>query len=207
MGETQALQNLKSRLTEVESILKAHEAMVRFRNLEDGLTQETKNILGQTLNALQSLVSSVGRGRPKGDQVVPLNRAAIALISSHLQGYISEVFAECAMILLDGKVESVECVINQAPTRGNPNPENIKRLFQCIGFPDILENIHWQKMQNKTVRDKLREIVELRNRIVHGTPEAVQKTKVVNLKIFVERFTKHFDKKLEKATRNLAALH
>jgi len=80
----------------------------------------------------------------------------IALLSAHLQGFVKDLYEEAASRVLDGKVSDVPSVIKAANTRGNPNEQNITKLFESIGFPDILDGLKWQRMSNKSLRGKLR---------------------------------------------------
>ena len=190
---SQALQDFQDRLAEVEQLVEAHGAMVRLRKAERLLRdggQELSNI-GRVIDAL---VAAPGPGRPY--QVQALNSAAIALLSGHLQGYICEVFEETARALLAAHVVDVDVVIESAPTKGNPNEQNINMLFGTIGFPKILADISWRRMGNDALRKKLREFNELRNRVVHGQSETVSKAKVENYVSVWRNFAQRFDRKV-----------
>lgn len=105
-------------------------ALTRLNNAEAAL-----NAGGQTLQnvaqVIQHLVTPPRRGRPR--EVQALNSAGIALLSAHLQGYFSDLFDEVARATLNGKVSEIDAVIGAANRRGNPNEDNITRLFNSIG--------------------------------------------------------------------------
>src|SRR5215469_10951437 len=90
---SQALQDFRERLKEVQELLEAHSALTGLRNAQAAL-----NAGGQTLQnvaqVVQHLVSAPGRGRPR--QVQALNSAGIALLSAHLQGFLVDLHIEVA---------------------------------------------------------------------------------------------------------------
>jgi hypothetical protein len=190
---SQALADLETRLAEIDQLLEAHTALTKFYNAQQQLEEGSKD-LKDILAVLEHLVKSPGPGRPP--EVQALNKAGIALLSAHLQGYISDLFSEVVIHLFEGKVKSTQAMTATAPSRGNPNAENITRLFASIGFPSILDGISWQKMSNKSAREKLRELNTLRNDIVHGSPATVTKPKLKNFTAFVRNLTKRLDRKL-----------
>ena len=190
---SKALIDFESRLEEVRQLMEAHSALTRLRRAETALQNGRQN-LQNVAQVVRHLVSNPGRGRPA--EVHALNSAAIALLSAHLQGFLVDLFKEVAKDILDGAVRNVEAVISAANTRGNPNEQNIVKLFKAIGVPDVLNGITWQHMSNSQLRVNLRNFNELRNKIVHGSSERVRKSLVLKyLKIF-SNFAKHIDKRL-----------
>jgi hypothetical protein len=122
-------------------------------------------------------VSAPGPGRPP--QIQALNKAAIALLSAHLQGFVNDLYYEAASILLAGRVADIEVLKKSAPTRGNPNNDNINKLFATLGFSDILATISWQRCSNQTLLRRMNDFNVLRNQIVHGRSINVSKHVVV----------------------------
>lgn len=104
-----------------------------------------------------------------------LLRAATALISSALQTEIEETFKEALPLTFDhfSAVERTRFWEDTCKGWGNPNPYNIKRLFFRIGFPDVLEDLRWQKCTNGRVREVLDTVNQVRNRVAHGQPITV----------------------------------
>jgi len=192
---SKALSSLDGRLKEIDLLLQAHEALVKFHRAEKTITSSANTTLKGALQYAQRLVEDVGPGRPPQVQVV--SKAAIVLLSAHLQGYIADIHAECAGKLFDGRVKDLAALIAEAPTRGNPNPENITTVFASLGFPGMLDGIRWPKMSNSSVRKRLREMNELRNRIAHGSSETVRKQQVKNGLGFVRRFAEKLDEQLK----------
>jgi hypothetical protein len=197
---SQALLDFRVRLSEVRQLLDAHGALTRLKNAEAAL-----NAGGQTLQnvaqVVQHLVSPPKPGRPP--EVQALNSAGVALLSAHLQGFVVDLFAEVAGVTLTGKVKSLSAVTESANTRGNPNEQNITRLFDSIGYPDVLDGITWQRMNNKQVKAKLRAFNELRNKIVHGSSESVRKVTLANYLAVFTSFAERFDDKVRKEVRSV----
>lgn len=150
--------------------------------------------LPQVLAVVTALVTAPGKGRPP--EVQALNSAAIALLSAHLQGFITDLFDETARHLLAGHVADIDALVGGANTRGNPNEHNIRALFATIGFTDVLVGVSWQKVGNHSMRAKLRSFNELRNRIVHGKSEVVRKATVVLYMSVWRNFATKLDAKL-----------
>ena len=190
---SQAHSNFLDRMSEIDQLLEAHEALDRIHRAEGSLQAGPKT-LEEGVAVVGHLVSAPGPGRPS--QVQALNKAAIALLSAHLQGFVEDLFEEAANALLGGTVQDISTLIDEAPTRGNPNRHNIERLFGSIGFPSILDGMSWQKMGNDAVLNRLRELNELRNRIVHGSTETVTKQVVRNYASFSRNFAARLDDRL-----------
>jgi len=176
--KSNALTNFESRLKEIDQLLDAHSALTSLRRATK--TAESGGDLASIGLIVQQLVTDPGRGRPK--EVHALNSGAIALLSAHLQGYIVDVFTEAAQAVLKDRLDDLNAFVSAAPTQGNPNEDNIRKLFRLLGFKDILQDISWQKMSNDSLRKKLKAFNQLRNRLVHGSNETVQKRSVTNYK-------------------------
>lgn len=158
--------------------------------------------LSQIKRVIDALVSDAKKGRPPEGQA--LNSAAIALLSAHLQGFVTDLFQETARCLLSSHVPDISVLIDSAPLRGNPNEQNITKIFATIGLPDVISGIYWQRLGNSSLRKTLREFNELRNRIVHGKAEVVHKKSVIIYmdvwRHFAERLDKKVGKSIETAT-------
>ncbi len=109
---------------------------------------------------------------------------------------MTDLHSECARTLLTGKIRDVEAFIDEAPTKGNPNADNISRPSSSLGFPGVLDGVRWQKMSSGSVKDRLRKLNELRNKIVHGKSETVRKVQVTHLLDFVRRFSEKLDEEV-----------
>ncbi|MBN1771775.1 MAG: hypothetical protein JXB32_10970 [Deltaproteobacteria bacterium] len=169
-----ALGDFAIRLKEVEQLLEAHGALVALKNAQ--AAAQAGGGLKQLANVVNALVAKPGPGKPP--QVQAINKAAFAMLSAHLQGFVTDLYKEAARHLLDKRVPDLATVLAAADAPGNPNPQNIIRLFGRIGFSDVLAGVSWQKMNNQARRAKLREFIERRNRIVHGRSESVWKAEV-----------------------------
>jgi hypothetical protein len=165
--------NLIIRLGEIDQLLKAHDALLRFHRAHAAAQIPG---LASVAIAVNHLVDTPGPGRPPPLQA--LNKAGIALLSGHLQGFLTDLHGEAAGHLFAGHLASVPTMVGTAPTRGNPNRENINRLFATLGFADILDGISWQRCSNATLYSRLEAFNRLRNRIVHGSSGSVSKSTV-----------------------------
>jgi len=195
-----ALQSLETRLKEIDQLLTAHGALTRLRRAELAL-QTAPASLQAVGNAINLLVTSPGPGRPA--QVEALNKASIALLSAHLQGFVEDLFEEATRKLLNGKVPDIETLVAAATLRGNPTWDNVSRLFATVGFPSVLDGIRWQKCSTVTVRNRLKGLNELRNRIVHGGTESVGKGQVEQFRAFVQNLAIRLDGKVATAVRTV----
>ena len=195
-----ALQNFETRLSEVQQLIDAHGALVRLKKAEEAHT-EAAGDLAKIGKIIDALVSAPGPGKPP--QVQALNGAAVALLSGHLQGFLTDLHEEAATALLDGSIQDLQALIDVAPTRGNPNVDNINKLFASIGFLKIMDSISWKKMGNDALKKKLREFNELRNRIAHGGGETVRKVQVENYVKVWKSLAKNLDSKIGREVRKV----
>lgn len=190
---SQALADFKDRLGEVQQLLDAHSALTRLRRAEAATANGVPDL--QTIGAfVQNLVTTPGRGRPA--EVHALNSAGIALLSAHLQGYVVDLYKEVAASTLTGRVQDVSAIVGSANLRGNPNTDNINKLFASLGYPAIMDSLSWQRMNNAQLKNKLRTFNVLRNQIVHGASGRVAKSTVENYLAVFKNFAARLDSKL-----------
>jgi hypothetical protein len=140
-------------------------------------------------------------GAPKkvnGERVgAALNKSCILMLSALLQGYVEDVFVYASWRLFQKTLKEEDARRRYRSTFyrwGNPSSENIGRLFFRLGIENVFDGLTWARTQPKTIRDKLNEINELRNKIAHGhaLPEAVSLNQVKKLRNFVEQFGERF---------------
>ncbi|WP_323784125.1 HEPN domain-containing protein [Thalassovita sp.] len=99
-------------------------------------------------------------------------QAGIVLLSASFQAFVEDVFLECSEKAF-GKMLSGKNLKNYRETWrnwGNPNPDNIVRLFRRLGCDDVFENL---SLRDPTKEDFLKTLVTLnsaRNCIAHGKP-------------------------------------
>ncbi len=187
-------------MLDVQQLVDAHGALVRLKKAEAAIEAGAGD-LTQVGNVINALVSDPGPGKPP--QVQALNGAAITLLSGHLQGYLTDLHEEAAKALFDGKISSLKALTDTAPTRGNPNQQNINKLFASLGFEKILDGVSWQKMSNESLKGRLRDFNELRNRVAHGNGETVSKAKVDKYKSVIINFAKKMDQKVRKEIKKV----
>lgn len=117
------------------------------------------------------------------------------MLSAHLEGFIEDLLREASDELLSDQVESIEVFQKEALSRfSNPTPEAIDTLFGRMGFEKITFGLSWRKASNESIRKRLREYVELRNRIAHGVQIKVTKPKAQAFKEFLELFADNLDR-------------
>jgi hypothetical protein len=158
------------------------------------------------LIAVRQGMQGGGRGAPPivggARQGMVLNRSCLLMMSALLQAYIEDVFlanSKRLFVTLQG-----DDVIRRYESTyfrwGNPNANNIKRLFQRLGIDNVLEGLSWQKCSTTTIETKLLDLNELRNKIAHGDDVTVHLSHVQNLRNFVtvfgSRFARHVRQKL-----------
>ena len=187
---SKAYTNLEERLKEIDQLVDAHTALTKFQRAEKQ-AKSAGSGLQSALKLITTLVSDSAGGRPS--QVHALNSSAIALLSAHFQGYVAELFDEAVEHLLKGRVVDVECVKSSAPRRGNPNAENISKLFETVGFPAVMDAITWKNMSNDRMKSKLKQLNILRTKLVHGSRERVVKAKVTAYTTFVRSLVAELD--------------
>jgi hypothetical protein len=186
-----ALAHLQTRMSDIEQLLEAHSALTRFQRARRA-ARESGGDIAKLSVVIDRLVTEPGRGRRT--EVEALNRAAIVLLCAHLQGYVEEIYGECAQSLLDTKVKDVEALMQQAASAfWNPHAHRIDSLFASIGLPGITDGLSWQRCTNRSVKTRLTDYIQLRNSIAHGTLVTVHKAKVTSFKRFVEIFAEKFD--------------
>ena len=98
-------------------------------------------------------------------------------------------------------------MIDAAYTRGNPNPENIRRLFKTLGFDDIFDGLSWPNMGPAALKKKLQDFNALRNRIVHGTDKRARKQVLTNHLTVFKSFANRLDAKLRVDIRRVTGEH
>ena len=188
---SRAFENLGQRMQDIDQLLQAHTALTQFQRAKKA-AERAGGALNRIAEIIQPLVGQPGRGRRY--EVDALNRAAMVLLSSHLQGFIDDLHSEAARIVLTGKVVDISKVIEQAkPRNSNPHADIIEKMFNGIGLYEILDGMRWQKTSNSALKKRLTEYIQIRNQIAHGAQESITKAKVNSFKDFVERFAQILD--------------
>ncbi len=188
---SRSLQYLDQRMQDIEQLLQAHTALTQFQRARRA-AERAGGELSRIAEIIEPLVHQPGRGRRT--EVDALNRGSMVLLSSHLQGFIDDLHLEAANIVLANKVNSIERVVEHAkPRNANPHADIIERMFDGIGIYEVLDNICWQKASNNTIKKRLTEYIQIRNKIAHGAQESITKAKVQSFQDFVVRFAQNLD--------------
>lgn len=85
----------------------------------------------------------------------------------------------------------------------NPSSDHIGELFDTIGMSGLLDDIHWRRSNNESVRKRLNRFVETRNLIAHGNEKKVSKAQVTSSEGFVEKFSEALDEKVRQEIQSV----
>jgi hypothetical protein len=174
--------NLKNRLADIDQLVAAHTALTKFKKAE---AAAVGGGLKQIVDVVNALVQQPGKGRPS--EVSALNRAAFVLLTAHFQGFVDELHREAAGYVLAGKVTSIDDTVKMIkPRNANPHVDIIEKMFAGLGCYEIMNSISWNKCTNATVKKRLTDYIETRNKIAHGKQLAITKAQVVSYKQYVE---------------------
>jgi hypothetical protein len=150
-----------------------------------GLSDRLRDI--DELMAAHAARAGTLRGRRY--DVAALNRASVLLLSAHLEGYLEDLMAEA--------IHAIDPQLNPARVNAgfaNPKPDRIDDLFGFLGLSKPSNAVKWRNAPNARVKQKLRDLVDARNRIAHGrTGVRVLKDDVTSYRRYVEGFAKEFD--------------
>jgi len=196
-----ARNNLDSRLRDIDQLLNAHSAITKFKNAERA-AQNQNGQLAAIANVFNALITDPGRGKPK--EVDALNRAAYVLLMAHFQGFVDELHKEVGLFVVGNKAADPEAVIKSlGNNRQNPHVNVITKMFAGLGLYDILETTSWQNCSNATVKSRLTNALERRNKIAHGGREPITKADIVKLKDFVVNVANSLDSQIKTKARAL----
>jgi len=191
---SKALTSLTERLKDIEQLLNAHTAITKFNKAESA-AKKAGGELAKISSVMHALVTDPGPGKPK--EVDAINRAAFVLLTAHFQGFVEDLHAEVGAVILKGKANDPEAVIKLVkPPRSNPHVNIINQMFSGLAIYELMDSISWQKCDNKSVKSRLKDYLETRNKIAHGKKEPITKQKVMLLKQFVETLAKKLDEKV-----------
>jgi len=105
----------------------------------------------------------VGKGRRWARGTAAINRAAILLLTSHLEGFVEDLFGEPFEKLFPGR--NPNRFLKQFNT---PTCRNINDLYEFLGLSEVTGQIRFTPVSTKKVLDAIDSLVDLRHRIVHG---------------------------------------
>lgn len=80
----------------------------------------------------------------------------------------------------------------------------LRKMLDGNEIYEVLSNIRWQKTSNNTLKKRLTEYIQVRNKITRGAQESITKAKVIGFQDFVIYFAQNLDeivaKKVEEYT-------
>jgi len=160
----------------------------------------------EELIAVRKMLHGGKRGAPKvvGNYRVgtAINNSCVLMLSALLQGYVEILFLTISQQLLKRQLDNATAYEKYRDTLrrwGNPSTDNIQSLYLRLGVADILDGISWRNMTNKSVKQKLRDLNVIRNKIAHGQklPKALSLSDVISFRDFVMQFSYHFAGRVE----------
>lgn len=124
-------------------------------------------------------------------------------MSAVIQSFVEDVFLEASRRVLTplGRIGDISKYQKSYNRNGNPNPDNMTRLFLRLGIEDVLDGLSWRNCTNETVRRKLNHLNQLRNDIAHGNAVLrvdgrevqLRQSMVTNYRNFAEQFGNRFE--------------
>jgi len=117
----------------------------------------------QDIDELLNAHTLVGGSKKWARGTGAINRAAILLLTSHLEGFVEDLFVEAFELLFPGR--KAEPFIKRFHT---PNCRNIDDLYEFLGLKDVTKSISFTPVSNAKVRQAIDDLVKLRHKIVHG---------------------------------------
>ncbi len=193
---TKALDQFYERLEDINRLLESHQALSHIKSLDTFSSRQTDWL--QALAHVQSVFSGPLRGRRWGMEA--LNRAGIVLLTAHLEGYVEDLFEEASKVIVstvfDQNHYDVDMFVSRAIARfGNPWPDQIDVLFALLGSKKVTDGIGWGGLPKKAIRDRLGDLIKLRNEIAHGERPSVTRKQLLQESRFVRQYAKNLDKR------------
>lgn len=153
------------------------------------------------LTAVQEILAGApGAGRPRTTYQGAAAQGAVVLLCGALEGYVEGVFAEGVQLLWPGWVAAKRTAFLKTHTGNfqNAHEFNTNRLFAALGFPWIVDSIHWRGFSNAQCRTKLAKLFEARGQVVHGgaLPRAIGVGTARQYRTFVRGYADAMDSQL-----------
>ena len=115
---------------------------------------------------------------------------------AHFLGFVDELHLELEKIVLKVKVTDPEAIVKLVKLpRSNPHVQIINQMFSGLGVYELMDEISWQKCDNKKVKSRLTAYLETRSKIAHGSKGSIMKGRVEQLKEYVELLSQKLDSK------------
>lgn len=178
---------------------KQEAAMIAVRMLSIDLSP-VKELIDARKNQWKQIKKSPSRA---------LNKCCVLMLSALLQGHIDHLFYAVARNHFDMSDDEVQTYRAAVGNWGNPNAENIERLFTRLGVIGILKQVNWSKSDGKTIAGKLRVLNEQRNKIAHGREPrgSLKLTDIEKTADFVETFSRELSAYLRRKFRRSLRTH
>ncbi len=166
---SQALQELETRLRDVDELIVAHAALTG----------------GQP-------------GRPAQRQGAAITRAGVVLLSAATEAFVEDLFEEAARLVFNGMpAADIDKLFRNTSRRlNNADVHKTEMLYFNLGLPWAVRGLSWKKFPNDTLRAELNKLIGARNGIAHGRGEQVRLQTLRRWKNMVEMFAPRLEAKV-----------
>jgi hypothetical protein len=165
---SQALNDLKTRLRDVDEILSARDA-----------------------------ICPTGAGRPAQRKGAAVLAGGTVLLAALFEGFVEDLY-EVSVDKLFATYPAADrqnLKKHTSERNHNANVHQVNNLFFYIGLPWVMShpNVHWKKFNNASVQARLGKLSKARNELAHGQHHSVTKPQLKAWREFVERLAEKLD--------------
>lgn len=163
---SRALEDLQRRLRDVEELMSAREKVV-----------------------------GTSRGRKwTGGAIV---RAGVVMLCAAAEAFVKDLFDEAAGLIFNMQDEEFKEFRRHTNKRfANIQPFYIDMLYFNLGLPFVLKDIKWQNCSNTELCNKLKKLVDARNKIAHGRSVKVQLASLKSWQTMISRLSPRLENKV-----------
>jgi len=163
---SEAIKNLNVRLSDVDELITAHEAL-----------------------------TGGGRGRPAARQGAAVTKAAIVLLTAIFEAFVEDIFERATVDIFPNLANAERRDFLRA-TSGRLNSVSVKNvnfLYAQVGYPFILDDLSWRGFSNANLKTSIDAMVAARNKIAHGGVPNVTLSSLRRWKNMVGAFSQRFE--------------
>ena len=138
-----------------------------------------------------------GAGRPAKRKGAAVLAGGTVLLSALFEGYIEDLYDLSVDTLYSGHPAADRNKLKEftSEKNNNANVHQVNTLFFYLGVPWAMNHtkIHWQKFSNASVRKRLGELSQARNKIAHGASHTVRKYRLKSWREFILKLAEKLD--------------
>lgn len=162
------LTDLKGRLTEIDEIVAARDA-----------------------------ICPTGAGRPAQRKGAAVIAGGTVLLSALFEGFVEELYDLSVDTLYATRPAGDRTNLKKftSEKNHNANVHQVNTLFFYLGIPWVMSHpkVHWKKFTNASVRERLGKLSKARNELAHGKSHSVTKPQLIAWRQFVEKLAEKLD--------------